>query len=218
MNALALDTASDVVTLVVARDRRLVAQHQAPAGRQTNSALLTSVDQLLREAGLRPRDLDLLIAARGPGSFTGIRSGLALLQTFAEVLAVPIVGLDTMHLLALQVEAPRFVVALNCFRRDVFTQAFTRDGGQPVATGPIQLCDIESLPDLVGDQPVLLRRFVQRRPVAIQALDRLTQLPEPAIERAGVVLLEEGFRLYDLRDQEPLPPAVPLYIKPEVSG
>ena len=62
--------------------------------------MLADADELLRGAGLGPADLDALVVGTGPGSFTGIRIGLAAARGLALALEIPVAGISTLAALA----------------------------------------------------------------------------------------------------------------------
>ncbi len=68
--------------------------------RRSSGELLCRVDEILEEADLRPADIRSLVGLRGPGSFTGLRVGLATLMGLQEALEVPATTLDTLEVLA----------------------------------------------------------------------------------------------------------------------
>ena len=120
---------------------------------RVNRILFAELDTLLRGAGVRLRDLDLIVVARGPGSFTGTRLGLGVAQTFAAVAGIPLIGVDTLALLAAQTDpatpGPIHAV-LNCAREEVYHADFQWAEGRIEAMSPLRLLDIESLADELG--------------------------------------------------------------------
>ena len=110
-HALAIDTTSQVLSLALMKDDRPAGQIYDAVGNSMNRTILNVIDGMLKEAALTTNDLDVIIAARGPGSFTGTRIGLALARSFAQVLGLPLVGVDSLRLLAAQAApepAPRW--------------------------------------------------------------------------------------------------------------
>jgi tRNA threonylcarbamoyladenosine biosynthesis protein TsaB len=80
--------------------------------------VLESADELLRAAGVEPGDLDALVVGVGPGSFTGVRMGLAAARGLAVALDIEVAGVST--LAALASGAPGAVPVIDAKRREVF--------------------------------------------------------------------------------------------------
>jgi tRNA threonylcarbamoyladenosine biosynthesis protein TsaB len=96
---LSLDTATDIATACVSVDGRPQAE-SAVRGRSTGAQrVLADVDHLLRAAGVEPADLDLIVAGTGPGTFTGLRIGLATARALGLALGVPVRGVSTLEAL-----------------------------------------------------------------------------------------------------------------------
>jgi tRNA threonylcarbamoyladenosine biosynthesis protein TsaB len=104
MNVLAIDTATEVLALAACRGDSW-ASLSMRRGLQHSPALLPLADCLLRELGLEARDLELLVCSRGPGSFTGIRIGLATALGISHGGGIPVVGVSTLDAIARPWEA-----------------------------------------------------------------------------------------------------------------
>ncbi len=99
---LALDTATSQATLAVGEpDGRLVAGRDWQAGHARAASLLPALEALLAETSTSLRSLAAVVVGVGPGSFTGLRVGLATAKVLAYALRVPIVGVSTPEALAL---------------------------------------------------------------------------------------------------------------------
>src|SRR5438874_7778107 len=81
---LALDTATDVATVTLVEDGRVLGERRSRAVR-----VLADAHELLAEAGRTPQELDRLVVGTGPGSFTGTRIGLAAVRGLALALDLP---------------------------------------------------------------------------------------------------------------------------------
>lgn len=105
MNLLAFDTATTATSVALARDGEEVREARddpAPSQRPRHtSALLVLADGLLRDAGLRWADVERLAVGVGPGTFTGLRIGLASARAIAATRGLPLVGVSTAASLAL---------------------------------------------------------------------------------------------------------------------
>ena len=139
MLTLAFDTATDVATSALVRDGDVLGERSSRA-----VTALADADELLREAGLVPADLDLLVVGVGPGSFTGVRIGLAMARGLALALDLRVAGVSTLE--ALAAGAPGAVPVIDARRREVFTLA----GSEPRCVMPAEL-EIEAGRTYVGD-------------------------------------------------------------------
>jgi tRNA threonylcarbamoyladenosine biosynthesis protein TsaB len=113
MLILAFDTATEIATSALVSDGEVLGERTSRA-----STLLEDVDALLRQGGAHPSELDALAVGIGPGSFTGVRVGLATARGLAFALAVPVAGVST--LAALAAGAPGAIPVIDARRREVF--------------------------------------------------------------------------------------------------
>jgi tRNA threonylcarbamoyladenosine biosynthesis protein TsaB len=113
MLILAFDTATDVATSALVDDGEVLGERVSRA-----QTLLEDVDALLRQGGARPAGIEGLAVGVGPGSFTGVRVGLATARGLALALGVPVAGVST--LAALAAGAPGATPVIDARRREVF--------------------------------------------------------------------------------------------------
>jgi tRNA threonylcarbamoyladenosine biosynthesis protein TsaB len=147
---LAFDTATEVATSALVDDGEVLGERYSRA-----QTLLEDVDALLRQGGAHPRDLDVLAVGVGPGSFTGVRIGLAAAQGLALSLDLRGAGVST--LAALAAGAPGALPVIDARRREVFTLA----GGVPVVLAPAAL-EVEPGTVCVGDGARRYRELLER--------------------------------------------------------
>jgi tRNA threonylcarbamoyladenosine biosynthesis protein TsaB len=125
---LAFDTATAVATSALVDGNEVLGERVSRA-----QTLLEDVDALLRQAGAHPSDLDRLAVGLGPGSFTGVRIGLAAARGLALSLNLPGSGVST--LAALAAGAPGALPVVDAKRREVFALV----GGEPHVLTPQDL-------------------------------------------------------------------------------
>ena len=113
MLILAFDTATEVATSALVSDGEVLGERVSTA-----VTLLQDLDALLRQAGTQTRQVEGLAVGIGPGSFTGIRIGLATARGLALALGTPAAGVST--LAALAAGAPRAVPVIDARRGEVF--------------------------------------------------------------------------------------------------
>src|SRR6202165_4267055 len=109
---LAIDTSGVDQALIVLDGRRLLAADDWGRGRADPPALVR-LDAVVKRAGGRPDDLDAVVAARGPGSFTGLRVGLSLAAGLAYARHIPLYVAASLPLLARRASGDRAPVALR---------------------------------------------------------------------------------------------------------
>jgi tRNA threonylcarbamoyladenosine biosynthesis protein TsaB len=128
MRILALETSSTLGTIAAADGGRLVAEHALDPQVRSARSLAPGIQQLLTDIGWRPKDLEILAVTIGPGSFTGLRVGIATAKTLAYSLQARCVGLTTLEVIAAQYggTAARLSVVIDAQRGQVFAASFCR--------------------------------------------------------------------------------------------
>lgn len=131
MRVLSLDTSTFVGTVAVVVDDQLVFEVAARVRASHGESILPWIDLALRSAGLRPDQLDLVAYCRGPGSFTGVRIGIATAKGLALATGVPILGVSSLRALAHQVEPSAGVVCpvIDARKHEVYTCALCFGSG-----------------------------------------------------------------------------------------
>src|ERR1051325_810080 len=100
MITLAAATSLPLLSVAILRDDDLIAATALEGKGSRNEKLLPAIDWLLGEAGIDRRDVDLFAVTRGPGSFTGVRIGLATMQGLALALGKTVCAMSTHEAIA----------------------------------------------------------------------------------------------------------------------
>jgi tRNA threonylcarbamoyladenosine biosynthesis protein TsaB len=162
---LAFDTATAVATSALVDGEEVLGERVSRA-----QTLLEDVDALLRQAGAHPTDVDRLAVGLGPGSFTGVRIGLAVARGLALSLGVPGSGVST--LAALAAGAPDALPVVDAKRREVFTLL----RGEPRVLTPHELALTEGTL-CVGDGARRYRTQLEERGAVVPPDDDERHLP-----------------------------------------
>lgn len=218
---LALDTASPLVSVAVAADDRVVAQRQVELLHSSGS-LLQLVDEVLTEAGLEMAALAAVAVLRGPGSFTGLRVGLATALGFHQALHLPATAPSTFEVLAAVAlagesstplcQAPRGhdrrVAAVDALRDEWFLQSWR--GGRQDPEGEPQRWAVDDLHRLAPAVVIGfgVRALVRRLPPTLRLVEPPPLAPTLArLAAAGRWVWDDG------------PLTSPLYLRaPAVHG
>ncbi|OHE70502.1 MAG: tRNA (adenosine(37)-N6)-threonylcarbamoyltransferase complex dimerization subunit type 1 TsaB, partial [Treponema sp. RIFOXYC1_FULL_61_9] len=112
MNVLALDTATDILSVALSTDEGVLS-FEMDAGRRHSERLMELVDALFRVARADPAGIDLVACMQGPGSFTGLRIGMATAKGIAAARGIPLISVPTLDCIAAPHAAwPGWVVPL----------------------------------------------------------------------------------------------------------
>ena len=154
MNVLAIDTSTETLALAAARGDAW-ASLCLRRGLQHSSGLLPLAASLLAELGMSVSDLELLVCARGPGSFTGIRIGLATAMGISHGSGAPLVGVSTLDAIALPwTSHDGDVCAVLDARKGKYYAAFYRHGARQGAYRDVSPGELERLL-AAADRPLL---------------------------------------------------------------
>jgi tRNA threonylcarbamoyladenosine biosynthesis protein TsaB len=168
---LAFDTATDVATSALLEDGDLLGER---TGRP--ASLLEDVNALLEQHDAEPRELKRIVVGTGPGSFTGLRMGLAAGRALALALDVQVAGVSTLE--ALAASAPGALPVIDARRREVFTL----HNGTPVALSPNELSDNLLLGRVcVGNGAVRYRDVLEEAGAEVPPDESELHLPRAAV-------------------------------------
>lgn len=218
LNSLAVDTATRGMSVSVFRSGEPVVTRVCDDMRDQAKSLLPVVMEALAVAELGFADLDALAAATGPGSFTGIRVGLAAMQGIALASGLPLAGFDNFSLYA--GHAPDTgqdrLVLLESHRKECFCQLFDKNGEKK--DPPFQEDAVGIMARFTGKDSPLLRgnAVAVLRELEAAGYDAPDIPQDFAVEKSSILLggmlaaaAEKSFG--DLAERHP---ARPFYIRP----
>ncbi len=138
MKILALDTATRTGSVALLDGPKLVAETLLNIKAVHSERLLDQVRQVLQAGNLALRELDLIAVVRGPGSFTGLRIGLATAKGLAQAAKIPLMGISSLQLLAMNLPICPVPICtfLDARKQEVYTALYRWVDGMPVAVGP----------------------------------------------------------------------------------
>ena len=162
MLTLAFETAPSTATAALVRDGEVLGERVSRP-----VAVLEDADELLRASGAERSELTGIVVGTGPGSFTGLRLGLAMARGLAVALELPVAGVSTLD--ALAAGAPGALPVVDGGRREVFTLV----DGEPVVCAPqevpVALC--------VGSGAVRYRAILEANGAEVPPDDDERHLP-----------------------------------------
>ncbi|CAG35891.1 tRNA (adenosine(37)-N6)-threonylcarbamoyltransferase complex dimerization subunit type 1 TsaB [Desulfotalea psychrophila] len=156
---LAIDTATNCSSVAITRGDSLcgevIASLSLSSGITHSRRLLTSIEWLMAEVGMDWQGLTGIAVSLGPGSFTGLRIGMATAKGLATAAGLPLYGVSSLDVLASRCVTDKLIcVALDARKKEVYTALYRRVGGEIQRLGDYQVLAPESLVAMI-DEPVL---------------------------------------------------------------
>ena len=219
MNMLALNTAFNTVAVSLMKQNELAANYYAVCKKRGEQLIFQVLENLLNNAQMALPQIDCYVVVQGPGSYTGIRIGMAVAKTLAQIHQTPMIGINSLQLLAAlatPLHAP-FYVLLNCTRSEVFYAQFQFESQKPVPLTDIRLTTLEALWDSLHDQPVVLQRLAPAKGTSSPLFEQLSLHPLQYPIADAYALLQLGRDAYD-HYQGHFPIVHPIYLKKDVVG
>lgn len=212
MILLALESASSACSVAVCDDAGAVLGRSDTEGAGQADRLVQLIDRALHAAEVRYQDLDVIAVNHGPGSFTGVRVGVAAARALALALARPVIAINALEALGAAVGAQAagtIVAALDARRGQVYVQMFDHRLaalGAPRALAPDEVRLDAAVPPvhLVGSGAALLGARLAEAP----ALAETVEADATAVARRALARLAAGER--PIRGQA----VRPLYLRP----
>ena len=146
MKVLAVDTSTMVSTCAVLDDEKILGEYSLNQEVTHSENLVPMIKEMLDNLGLKASDIDLYGVATGPGSFTGLRIGIATVKSLAHVFDKPIVGVSTLEGLAFNLPYKGIIVPMIDARRNrVYTGIYRWENGNIINIIEPTIMEIDAL-------------------------------------------------------------------------
>ncbi|HEX8098359.1 MAG TPA: tRNA (adenosine(37)-N6)-threonylcarbamoyltransferase complex dimerization subunit type 1 TsaB [Pyrinomonadaceae bacterium] len=183
---LSLETATRAGGVALSRGPSVLASRAGEPQSSHSSDLLQLTRRILDEAGVGLSDVELFAAAAGPGSFTGLRIGLATVKAFASSFARPCAGVPTLHAVALSAGRSDLTLALlPAGRGELFAQLL-RVGGDGLVSPADEPAHLP--PEKLFERVKTIARLT----VAAEGAGAQLEYFEELAEREGITLTRDG--------------------------
>ena len=155
MKILSLDTTAQVCSAAICDENELIAEITVNTGNTHSQTLLPAVEQILKISELCIDDIDAFACSTGPGSFTGVRIGVATVKGIAYGKNKPCVSVSTLEALAYNLKGYDGIICpvMNARRNQVYNALFEWKDGALVRLCPDRALSIDELDDeLAGSE------------------------------------------------------------------
>ena len=156
---LCIETGTDICSVGIAKDGELISLRESDRGRDHAGKLGVFADELLRETGISPEDLDAVAVGKGPGSYTGLRIGVSFAKGLCYGLQIPLLAVGSLDALAevaredyeagiLEIDeqdwaAARLCPMVDARRMEVYARIFDSEG-KPLSDVSAEIIDEDS--------------------------------------------------------------------------
>jgi tRNA threonylcarbamoyladenosine biosynthesis protein TsaB len=215
---LTIDTSTTAGSVALSRGEQLLGEVLLNIKATHTDRLLLSLAQLLEDTGVGLEDVDAFGVVVGPGSFTGLRVGVATVKGLAMATGKPVVGISSLLALAVQVPYPCYPLCalLDARKKEVYAGIYHWEAGRPVLQGGERVASPEALLDeLEGDTLFVGTGAAVYRTLIVRRLGPRAHFAPWPLEtpRASAVA---ALALAELRNGQTMSPEclVPCYIRP----
>ncbi len=198
MRVLAIDTSTSTGGVALRDDNRLLGAISVSVDLTHSEGLMPALDALLSRCGIRVNEIDAVACSVGPGSFTGLRVGVASAQGLASARGLPCVALPTLDLLAWQAPFSQYQLCpiISARKGWIYTRFFRWDDKQPNPTSDEYSIEIDELISKIQEQTIIYGPALpEYREMLLGVLgDECIQPPDTLNTPNPVVLAELGMK------------------------
>jgi tRNA threonylcarbamoyladenosine biosynthesis protein TsaB len=215
---LCIETTTTNCSVSISKDGFTIALKELNSANYSHSEKLhLFIEEVLKHAKISKKDLSAIAVSKGPGSYTGLRIGVSAAKGLCFALDLPLISIDTLYLLALQVEhKDSFIIPmLDARRMEVYTSVFDNEYNQLEKTNALILNESSFLSYLEKCKVVFIGNANEKfktlcnHPNAIFIDDKL-----PSANQMGLL----ANRKYKISDFESVAYFEPYYLKDFVGG
>ncbi len=124
MKILALDSSNQALSVALVEDGRLLAETLLAIKKNHSISLMPTVDFLVAQVGWTPKDLERIVVAQGPGSYTGLRVAVATAKTLAYTLQIDLIGVSSLQSLVPAGLSGRVIPLIDARRNSVYAGVY----------------------------------------------------------------------------------------------
>ena len=154
MKILSLDSATESATCAILDDNRILGEITFNYKKQHSVVLMPMIDELFNNTGMSIGDIDGFVASKGPGSFTGLRIGMATIKGLSQGTKKPFVTISTLDSLAYNLAYTSGIICpiLDALRDNVYTALYTFDNYELIRTSDYMNISIDELINMLKDK------------------------------------------------------------------
>lgn len=157
MKILAIDTTTKFLTIAIYSDGK-IGEYNLEVGRQLSNLITLSIKRVLDAVNLEVKDIDYFACGLGPGSFTGIRTGVATIKGLSWIRNKPVIGISTLDILAQNIKDTdkQIIPVIDAKRNLIYSAIYKKKSGLLKRIGAYLLVSKEELCKRAGKNSIIL--------------------------------------------------------------
>ena len=216
MKILGIDTSSMAASVAVIEDNKLICEYTINTKKTHSQKLMPMIENMLGLSDLNVREIDAIAVCEGPGSFTGLRIGMATAKAIAHVNDIPVIGVNSLEALAANMNLcdKKICSILDAQRNQFYTGRYQYEGTKLVEIKEIGIQQIDELLEELaqsGEQWILVGEAVYKYEDKIREISNI-EIPAASnnVTKAGSlcsvakVKFDEGKDIFDCYTVNPL--------------
>lgn len=190
MLILAADTSGSNCSVALMKDQVLLGEYNMNFGKQHSILLMPMIEELMLKTAVTPSELTHLAINLGPGSFTGLRIGLSVLEAMAYALKIPLYGYSSFEATAepLKNHDRDILILHDALKKTFYSQAFYHEGDELKECLPPDVRSLEELQSVFLDGKDIVIAgdgLVKFKPEIIQTFPKARIMDDSSIARAS---------------------------------
>ena len=147
MKVLGIDTSSNATSIAVIEDNKLICEYTINTKTTHSQKLMPMIENMLKISEINVNDMDMISICQGPGSFTGLRIGMATAKALSHVNNLPIVGVNSLELLAgnMDLSDKKICSILDAQRTQVYMGQYKFENNKLVEIKSADVVEIDEL-------------------------------------------------------------------------
>ena len=184
MKILGIDTSSNASSVAVIEDNKLICEYTVNTKTTHSQKLMPMIENMLSMSGINVKEIDAIAICIGPGSFTGLRIGMATAKAISHVNNLPIIGVNSLEILAgnMNLCDKKICSILDAQRNQVYTGRYKFENGSIVEIQPVDVVEIETLLEEISkdnDEWILVGEAVYKHEDKIKEIKNI-DIPAPS--------------------------------------
>ncbi len=217
MKILGVDTSTDICGIALTKDRELISEFRSNIKRAHAEKIIYAIDRVLSDAKLKPHEIDGISVSIGPGSFTGLRIGLAAVKGMVLATNLPVVAVPSLDALVISGRFwPHQICPLLKAQADeAYTALYHFQKNQLIRNSDYQLITINSLHKLIDQKTLIINVGMKNIKDAVTGeLENLIEIAPPEYSMtSGYYVAILGFERFNRGLIEDVNTLEPFYLK-----